>query len=211
MMNFSRISFSVFIFIFLLCSCTKKEKISFPKKNSPKISQPLVKPFDPETPPVSASQNFPSTIEGLRDQKPGKLKIMEPIAPIRVEYPVISCFDPNLSLESAVELLNSDAVDTQWFIVKRKKVPNHADFLEDSDTIQLKNKLQNTGWVLIDSSQTKIGNQVKILVSLQKEERICNIEKILYLHPDKKNHEIQETFEIRRSKKKSDSTGNNLK
>ena len=55
-------------------------------------------------------------------------------------------------------------------------------------------------WKLIDSSQTNIGNQNTIILKMQKEHRICNIKKELYLANKKNDNIINEWFEIRKVK-----------
>jgi hypothetical protein len=75
--------------------------------------------------------------------------------------------------------------------------------LEFTDTLFIQNKLQNLGWKLIDSVQTTIGNQIKISLKMQNENRICNIKKILYLAENKNNNHMEEWFEVRKIKLKT--------
>ena len=73
-----------------------------------------------------------------------KQQVIISIPPIMYENPPISCFNPNLKIEDAIDLINSGAVDTQKFIVERKEVPNHPDYFTENDTIFLQQALQKT-------------------------------------------------------------------
>lgn len=112
----------------------------------------------------------------------------------------ISCFDPNLKIDDAIKLVNEGTEDTQWFIVDKKEVNCQKKKLDVTDTIFMQNALKKIGWKLIDSVQTTIGNQNKISLKMQNENRICNIEKTLFLSYDTTNNTIQEWFEIRKIK-----------
>lgn len=52
-------------------------------------------------------------------------------------------------------------------------------------------------WKLIDSSQTNTGNQNKIILKMQKENRICTVEKQLYQGEKGNENVVQEWFEVR--------------
>ncbi|WP_407481955.1 hypothetical protein [Elizabethkingia meningoseptica] len=126
--------------------------------------------------------------------------IRVPVPPVGNTPPVISCFNPNLKLSDAVDLINSDITDTQWFIVENKEVNYQKNKLGKTDTILVRNALQASDWKLIDSTYTTIGNQHEISLKLQKEHRICHIKKTLYLSENTTNNAIQEWFEIRKDK-----------
>jgi hypothetical protein len=136
----------------------------------------------------------------LKDHLP-VVTIKVPISPINVVTNPISCFDPNLKINEALELINTGAKDTQWFIVEQKEVDYLKKQFDQLDTILVKNELQKLGWKLVDSTYTSKGNQNKISVRMQKEDRVCNITKTLFLSENKKNNQIQEWFEIREIKK----------
>ena len=120
--------------------------------------------------------------------------------PVPIPPHTISCFNPNLKIEDAIELINSGIENTQWFIVENKKVYYQHTQLDQTDTIWIKEKLLKMDWKLIDSSQTNIGNQNTIILKMQKEHRICNIKKELYLANKKNDNIINEWFEIRKVK-----------
>lgn len=129
--------------------------------------------------------------------------IPPPPKPIVVKTPYnepIKCFNPNLSLHSAIELINSGVENTQWFIVENKKVHYKHNKLDQTDTIYIKEKLLKLDWKLIDSSQIQIGNHNQILLTMQKENRICNIKKTLYLADKKNDNTIDEGFQISTAK-----------
>ncbi|OHT30496.1 hypothetical protein BAX95_08490 [Elizabethkingia meningoseptica] len=126
--------------------------------------------------------------------------IRVPVPPTGNTPPVISCFNPNLKLSDAVDLINSEITDTQWFIVENKEVNYQKNKFDKTDTILVRNVLQISGWRLIDSTYTTIGNQHEISLKLQKEHRICHIKKTLYLSGNTTNNAIQEWFEIIKDK-----------
>ena len=126
--------------------------------------------------------------------------IKVPVPPVGNTPPVISCFNPNLKLSDAVDLINSDITDTQWFIVENKEVNYQKNKFDKTDTILVRNALQASDWKLVDSTYTTIGNQHEISLKLQKEHRICHIKKTLYLSGNTTNNAIQEWFEIRKDK-----------
>ncbi|MDE5490852.1 hypothetical protein [Elizabethkingia meningoseptica] len=126
--------------------------------------------------------------------------IKVPVPPVGNTPPVISCFNPNLKLSDAVDLINSEITDTQWFIVENKEVNYQKNKFDKTDTILVRNALQVSGWKLIDSTYTTIGNQHEISLKLQKEHRICHIKKTLYLSGNTTNNTIQEWFEIIKDK-----------
>ena len=124
-----------------------------------------------------------------------------PVAkPVNDVIKPISCFNPNLRVDDAIELINSGVENTQWFTVERKEVSYQHTKLDQTDTIWIKEKLLKIDWKLIDSSQTNIGNQNKITLRMQKENRICTIEKKLYLADKKNDNSVDESFQIRTEK-----------
>ncbi|TYO88085.1 hypothetical protein LX74_03447 [Elizabethkingia miricola] len=132
---------------------------------------------------------------------PIETTVKQPILhPIKFTNDPISCFNPNLDLNAAVDLINSEAVDTQWFIVERKEVNYMKNKLDTSDSILVKNALQKLGWKLMDSVYTSDKDQTKITIVMQKEDKVCNINKTLSLSGNKTNNQIQEWFEIRKAK-----------
>ncbi|PSL88785.1 hypothetical protein C7V10_09020 [Elizabethkingia miricola] len=132
---------------------------------------------------------------------PIETTVKQPILhPIKFTNDPISCFDPNLDLNAAVDLINSEVVDTQWFIVERKEVNYMKNKLDTSDSILVKNALQKLGWKLMDSVYTSDKDQTKITIVMQKEDKVCNINKTLSLSGNKTNNQIQEWFEIRKAK-----------
>ena len=131
---------------------------------------------------------------------PAVTTIRVPVPPVGNTPPVISCFNPNLKLSDAVDLINSEITDTQWFIVENKEVNYQKNKFDKTDTILVRNVLQISGWRLIDSIYTTIGNQHEISLKLQKEHRICHIKKTLYLSGNTTNNAIQEWFEIIKDK-----------
>ncbi|WP_265427800.1 hypothetical protein [Chryseobacterium sp. YIM B08800] len=137
-----------------------------------------------------------------KDIKP-PIPIPPKIVVVKIPYiEPIKCFNPNLTINDAVELINSRIMDTQWFIVEDKKVNYQHIKLDQTDTIWMKEKLLKMDWKLIDSSQTNIGNQNRITLKMQKENRICNIKKELYLAGKEYDNVINEWFEIRAIKVK---------
>lgn len=67
------------------------------------------------------------------------IKVTEPpLQPVYYQPPAISCFDPNLSIDNAIELISSGIEDTQWFIVDKKNVSNEHNKLDQKDTILMK-------------------------------------------------------------------------
>lgn len=120
---------------------------------------------------------------------------LKPKIPEIINEP-IKCFNPNLRISDAINVINSGIGDTQWFVAERKKINYQHIKLDLSDTIWIKKELLKLEWQLIDSLQTDIGNQNKITLKMQKGNRICNIEKKLYLSNKKTYNEIEEWFEI---------------
>ena len=144
-----------------------------------------------------------NSIKYASDKKAIKPPIPVPPKPIMVKIPYnepIKCFNPNLSLNSAIELINSGIENTQWFIVENKKVNYKHNKLDQTDTIYIKEKLLKLDWKLLDSSQIQIGNQNQILLTMQKENRMCNIKKTLYLADKKNDNSIDEWFQISKVK-----------
>ena len=172
-------------------------------KEKPDNLQQKLKPIAIKTNEVDSDKNI------SKDTMPDFDKIkyaidekgIEPEIPVPVEPPrTISCFNPNLKIEDAIELINSGVENTQWFIVENKKVDYQHTQLDQTDTIWIKEKLLKMDWKLIDSSQTNIGNQNRITLKMQKENRICTIEKKLYLADKKNDNSVDESFQIRTEK-----------
>lgn len=187
----------------LLClfffSCRNK------KTPSPKQDSVSIEAANNKTKHSSSDTTKTDTIpdfdrKQLKDHLP-VITIKVPVAPINIVNNPISCFDPNLKVNDAIDLINSGAKNTQWFIVEQKEVNYLKKQFDQLDTILVKNELQKLGWTLTDSTYTSIGNQNKISVQMQKEDRVCNITKTLFLAEDKMNNQIQEWFEIREIKK----------
>ncbi|MBC9929976.1 hypothetical protein [Chitinophaga qingshengii] len=123
-----------------------------------------------------------------------------PIPPVPLPPPTTnSCFDPNLTIASAVDLIHSGVENTQWFIVENKEVGYLKSTFDLTDTILIKNELLQSGWILTDSVYTSIGNENRISLKMQKDSRVCNIRKSLYVAGDQTNNSIQEWFEIRKT------------
>ena len=191
------------IFLLIICGCKN------PKERSDNLQQKL-KPIAIKTNEMDSDKNISKdtmpdfdkikyTIEekGIKPTIP----VLPTFKPVPVEPPhTISCFNPNLKIEDAIELINSGIENTQWFIVENKKVDYQHTQLDQTDTIWIKEKLLKMDWKLIDSSQTNIGNQNRITLKMQKENRICNIQKELYLAGKENDNVIKEWFEIRKIK-----------
>lgn len=191
------------IFLLIICGCNN------PKERSDNLQQKL-KPIAIKTNEMDSDKNISKdtmpdfdkikyTIEekGIKPTIP----VLPTFKPVPVEPPhTISCFNPNLKIEDAIELINSGIENTQWFIVENKKVDYQHTQLDQTDTIWIKEKLLKMDWKLIDSSQTNIGNQNRITLKMQKENRICNIQKELYLAGKENDNVIKEWFEIRKIK-----------
>ena len=95
--------------------------------------------------------NFDS-IKYPNDKKGTNPPIPIPPKPIVVKIPYnepIKCFNPNLKVDDAIELINSGVEDTQWFIVEKKKVNHQHTTLDQTDTIWIKEKLLKMEWKLI--------------------------------------------------------------
>ena len=153
--------------------------------------------------PVAIKTNKNDSVKYSTEKKGIQPPIPVPPKLIVVKLPYnkpIKCFNPNLRIDDAIELINSGVENTQWFLVERKEVDYHHTKLDQTDTIWIKEKLLKTDWKLIDSSQINIGNQNKITFRMQKENRICTIEKKLYLADKKNDNYVDEWFQIREIK-----------
>ena len=73
----------------------------------------------------------------------------------------------------------------------------------------MKKELLKLEWQLVDSVQTNIGNQNKIVLKMQKGNRTCNIEKILYLSNKKTDNDTEESFDITAINKNQRKTNDN--
>lgn len=183
------------IFLLIISGCNN------PKEKPDNLQQKL-KPIAIKTNEVDSDKNI------SKDTMPDFDKIkyaidekgIEPEIPVPVPPHTISCFNPNLKIEDAIELINSGIENTQWFIVENKKADYQHTQLDQTDTIWIKEKLLKMDWKLIDSSQTNIRKQNTIILKMQKEHRICNIKKELYLANKKNDNIINEWFEIRKVK-----------
>lgn len=191
------------IFLLIISGCNN------PKEKPDNLQQKL-KPIAIKTNEMDSDKNISKdtmpdfdkikyTIDG-KGIKP-TIPVLPTFKPVPVEPPrTISCFNPNLKIEDAIELINSGVENTQWFIVENKKVDYQHTQLDQTDTIWIKEKLLKMDWKLIDSSQTNIGNQNRITLKMQKENRICTIEKKLYLADKKNDNSVDESFQIRTEK-----------
>lgn len=144
----------------------------------------------------------------LKPKKELKKAIKVPIPPPPIPPPIpikivsgitiepINCFDPNLDLRSAIELITLGTENTQWFVVEKKNVNYQHIKLDETDTIWMKKELLKLDWELMDSLQTNIGNQNKIVLKLKKGNRMCTVEKKLFLANKKNDNFVEEWFEI---------------
>lgn len=188
--------FTIFIFTIICCNNKKErlvnsvaEKINYKNTTTETDSQKNVLKKDTSITPNK--NNYQKAII----KPPPIPKIPE----VWVNEPV-KCFDPNININAAIQLINSGVEDTQWFIVENKAVSNQKNKLNFTDTILVQNELQKLGWKLIDSVQTTVGNQNIITLKMQNENRICNIEKKLFISKNKYQNIIEEWFQIRKSK-----------
>lgn len=191
------------ILLLIICGCNKPKDKS---ETSEQASKPVgtmpnemgsAKEISKDTMPDFDRIKYAIDEKGIKPTIP----VLPTFKPIPVEPPhTISCFNPNLKIEDAIDLINSGVVNTQWFIVENKKVNHQHIKLDQTDTIWIKEKLLKMDWKLIDSSQTNIGNQNIITLKMQKENRICNIKKELYLADKGNDNIINEWFEIRKIK-----------
>lgn len=177
-----------------------------PKENTDNFEQKLktvatktngiddIKNISKDTMPDFDRIKYANDEKGIKPPIPVPPKL--PVVKIPYNEP-IKCFNPNLRVDDAIELINSGVEDTQWFIVERKEVSYQHTKLDQTDTIWIKEKLLKMDWKLIDSSQTYIGNQNRITLKMQKENRICTIEKKLYLADKKIDNSVDESFQIR--------------
>ncbi len=148
---------------------------------------------------TTLSTNNPSnSLTANTKIKDSVAKSIPPKIPIPPPTTVIKCFNPNLELNAAIELINSGVESTQYFVVERKTVRYQKEQLDATDTIWIQTRLQALGWKLIDSSQTVIGNQHKIILRMQNKYRVCNIEKILYRSTNKTDNLVEEWFDIKK-------------
>lgn len=161
------------------------------------LAQPVTQPArdiptsekEPPPPPVFDEIQYPQPVPATA-----------PVPPVPMPPPTTnSCFDPNLKVADAMVLINSGVENTQWFIVENKEVSYQKNSFAPTDSILIKNELLQSGWVLTDSVYTSIGNENKILLTMQKDNRVCNIRKLLYTGEGQANNSMQEWFEVRKT------------
>ena len=198
-MNF--IKFAILLLFIISCNNSKENSDNFEQKTKDfeikSNGMDSIEDISKDTMNDLDEIKYPNTKKEINPPVP------TPPKPIVVKIPYnepIKCFDPNLSLNSAIELINSGVENTQWFIVENKKVNYKHNKLDQTDTIYIKENLLKLDWKLIDSSQIQIGNQNQILLTMQKENRICKIKKTLYLADKKNDNPIDEWFQIRKAK-----------